>query len=181
MGKLRDLLAEETTDHRNAAASAAIGRSITGLSGRVTEGREPTPAAPAKAPDPPRRPPVTGERVPFGALEQTMAVPPIPGYRLYWFVDAPGRIARAKRAGYEHVTDESSGEPMALVSGRNDSGSGQKSYLMKIPQQWYDEDMAAQKAARDARIAEIKQGRGGPGADVENRYIPKQGISVETR
>ena len=179
MGKLRDLLAEETADHQTAALSAAHGRSMTGLSGRVTEGKEPPAGVQPAVGAPPRRP-MSSERVPFGALEQTMAVAPIPGYRLYWFIDAPGRIARAKRAGYEHVTDDATGDMMALVSGRNEGGGGQKSYLMKIPQQWYEEDMAAQKAARDARLAEIKQGRTGPGAD-DNRYIPKQGIRVEVQ
>ena len=180
MGKLRDLLAEETNDHRTAATKAALGQSITGLSGRVTEGKVLEPEAPQLAPATRRPGASASERVPFGAMEQVMAVPPMPGFRLYWFIDAPGRIARAKKAGYEHVTDDSSGEPMALVSGRNDGGSAQKSYLMKIPQQWYEEDQRAQKAALDAKLAEIKQGRGGSG-DLENRYIPRQGITVETR
>lgn len=116
------------------------------------------------------------ERKPFGALEQRMVAPERPGYRRYWFNDEPGRIIRAKEAGYEHVEED--GKPIQRVVGRSENSHGLIAYLMEIPKAWYDEDMAAQQADRDAKMREIKEGKLGSSAG-DNRYVPSQGIKVE--
>lgn len=122
----------------------------------------------------PRQRPV--ERKPFGAAEQQLAYPPIAGFRLYWFNDTPGRVERAKQAGYEHVQDERG--PVARNVGRGEGGGGQRAYLMKIPQQWYWEDMAAAEDLHSAKMQDIRNGRHNlqPGS---NQYIPAQGIKIE--
>lgn len=107
-------------------------------------------------------------RKPFGAQEQQLAWPEIPGFRLYWFNDTPGRIARAKEAGYEHVLDPLTGEPVRRNVGRGEgSQAGLTGYLMKIPVEWYQEDRAAADAALEQRLRDIREGRG----QGENQYV----------
>lgn len=119
------------------------------------------------------------ERVPFGNQEQTLAFIARPGYRPYWFSDVPGRISRAKRAGYSHVMDPDTSEPLSRITDRAD-GRGRASYLMEIPIQWYQEDMARQAAALGLRLDDIRKGQAGPGAG-DNRYVPAQGIHITGR
>ena len=119
-----------------------------------------------------------GARKPFGSMEQNLAWEPIPGYRLYWFNDTPGRIARAKEAGYEHVQDDR-GQPVCRNVGRGDANSGgMNGYLMKIPLEWYYDDMGRAQEALDKRLADIKAGRHGA-TDGQNQYVPKQGIRID--
>jgi hypothetical protein len=119
------------------------------------------------------------DRVPFGDQEQTLAYTARPGYRPYWFSDIPGRINRAKRAGYAHVIDPDTGESMNRITDRAD-GRGRASYLMEIPMRWYQEDKMRQAVALDHRLHDIRSGRAGPGAD-DNRYIPQTGIHITGR
>jgi len=205
MAKLTNLLAEEAADNTRAASAAAQGISMTGFSGRHTStdamfGGHAAPIAgervqsieaprlggvdDALANDPlfvsHRLNAVALEsRQPFGAQEQQLAWAPEPGFRLYWFSDTPGRVARAKRAGYVHVIDPDTGEPACRITDKAD-GRGRSSYLMKIPSQWYQQDMATQAAQLGRRLDDIKSGRTGPGAE-DNRYVPKQGITITGR
>lgn len=143
---------------------------------------------PAPVPDPdlvpvpavPRAPGrmTRAERKPFGAHEQTLAHPPIPGYRLYWFSDKPGWIARAKQAGYEHVLDDE-GKPLSRVVGRNEAGGGMVGYLMKIPQEWYFEDMDRAQADYAEKINAIKKGK--TEQDVEGKQYVADRHNVQIR
>ena len=199
MARLTDILAGEVEDGRKAADAAAHGRSITGLSGRHASSDrlfgdvvepiageriggfsshfEAAAGVPAAVPTLGRRPDQR-EREPFGSQEQILAWPVRRGYRRYWFNDIPGRIQRAKRAGYEHVLEES-GEPISRVTDRAD-GRGRASYLMEIPFEWYAEDMQRQADALALRLDDIRRGQAGPGAE-DNRYVPKQGITITGR
>lgn len=115
-------------------------------------------------------------REPFGATEQQLAWPVRPNFRRYWFADNPGRVARAKRAGYTHVIDPDTGQPLSRVTDRVE-GRGRSSYLMEIPIEWYQADMSRQAAELARRLDDIRTGTAGPGAD-DNRYVPQQGISM---
>lgn len=201
MPKIRDALASEQTDAENAAAAAAAGRSLTGLSGRHSELKEPLfgervtqrpgmkeidPAAPMPGEGagpsgipPGFRMPQAKERVPFGEHEQQLAYPERPGYRNYWFNDTPGRIQRALKAGYAHVIDPNTGAPMSIITDRTLNG-GRASYLMETPRQYYNADMAAAASRLDRRLRDIREGKAGPGAS-DGRYIPQQGISITGR
>lgn len=184
---LRDLLAGEAADHRRAADAAARGQSLTGLSGHHTQtesrfadgdrlfGERAEPVAPPAASvdtpiDVPRRRPATAtERKPFGDQEQTLSYPERPGYRRYWANDRAGRIARFKEAGYDHVRDPESGEPVTRITDVID-GRGRNSYLMEIPLEWYQEDMAKNAEALERRLSMIKSGEKGQDVTVENSY-----------
>jgi hypothetical protein len=185
MGKLTDLLREENADAEAAALAAAAGRSLTGLSGHHANIAE-TPiagerVAPVRGADAPTTAPGSlgpRKRVPFGAMTPTLAAPDRPGFHRHWFNDEPGRIDRAKLGGYQHAQDQK-GDPVSRVTGRAEGGQARKSYLMEIPIEWYREDVAAQDAALEDRLAEIRHGRSGPGS-ADHRYIPQQGITVKT-
>jgi IMP dehydrogenase/GMP reductase len=87
------------------------------------------------------------ERIPFGSPEQKMQIRKEPGYHYRWFNDnwkkEPGRVKRAIAAGYEVVQHEKSGMNVST----NDDGSEVKGVLMRIPQEWYEEDR--EKKARE--------------------------------
>ena len=159
----------ERTPLNEAAQQAELQRRIAAAQAMAREGIE--------APPGPGLPLQGREREPFGMMEQTLAHPPIPGYRLYWANDTPGRIARFKRAGYEHVLDDT-GAPLQRCVDVRGGGGGVNAYLMKIPLQWYWDDMAAQQAQRDRTIGDIKSGRFGanPG---QNQYVPQNGIQIQ--
>lgn len=131
------------------------------------------PAGPAAAPVARRRRPA--DRKPFGSHEQQLTYPPIPGFHLYWFNDTPGRIGRALAAGYEHVQEV--GKNVSRNVGRGEgSQNGLTAFLMKIPQEWYDEDMEAQQDELETRLRDIRAGRG----QGENQYTVKGMHDVRT-
>lgn len=200
---IKDLLASENTDNRKAAHAAASGMSMTGYSGRHTEmpdamfgakigGSEPV-AGPRVEPLPMTRvgddaavpgasripgAVTAANRKPFGAREQVLAVEVRPGYRRYWVADIPGRVQRAMQAGYSHVLNEN-GAPVARITDKNE-GRGRSSYLMEIPSEWYQDDMARQAGELERTLSDIRTGRSGPGAE-DGRYIPEQGIRISGR
>lgn len=124
-------------------------------------------------------------RIPMGNAEQQLAVPEIPGYVTYWFLDRPGRIQKARLAGWEHVKDgevvlnnrtiggeiASSGNTdlgaqVSVFGGVvDDQGHTARLYLMKIRKEWYDKDMASRQKVND-RIAQQLLG-GMTGAEKE--------------
>ena len=125
----------------------------------------------------PRQRPRDLNRKPFGTHEQKMAFPERPGYHRHIFNDTPGRIERAKAAGYEHVMD-SRGNPTMMVVGKDEAGKALNAYLMEMPQEWYDEDMADRQNEQERTMAAIKRGSH---SAPENSYVPQKGISLERR
>jgi len=115
------------------------------------------------------RPTGTFDRKPFGDQEQALYYPPRSGFRRYWFNDIPGRIARAKQAGYSHVIDPDTNQPLARITDK-DNGRGRASYLMEIPIEWYQQDMAKNAAKLEDRLNDIRKGQNGSDINVENGY-----------
>lgn len=208
MPSLTELLNEEVSDGRRAANNAAAGISMTGFSGRHTAARdelfggaaEPIVGkriermqstlgnTPVDVESLVRGDPIFSQRriepmdrQPFGSMDQVLYWKPRVGYRRYWFTDQPGRIQRAKKAGYEHVADPDTGEALSRVTDRTD-GRGRSSYLMETPIEWYQADMARQAELLAQRLDDIRKGRAGPGAD-DNRYIAERlgGIRITGR
>ncbi len=117
------------------------------------------------------------ERKPFGSSLQKLAYAPREGYYRRWFNDIPGRVQKAKDAGFEHVNDPLTGKPESRVVGVQEGGAALYAYLMETPQEWHDEDMADEQKKVDDMERSIKEGRVNikPG---DNRYIPGQGINI---
>jgi len=101
--------------------------------------------------------PVRAVRKPFGDRRARLDNTPIPNFQCYWFNDLPGRIDQAKAAGYEHVTD-SNGAPVKKVVGVMEGGGPLTAYRMKIPREFYEEDLAAKEAPRRAIDQQMQQG-----------------------
>lgn len=121
------------------------------------------------------------ERIPFGSKTTSFAnVPQNDGYHYHVFNDnwhqEPGRIQRAINAGYEFVDHPESGS----TRGTNQDGSQIKGVLMRIPEEFHKEDLALKEEERSKIDAQIYGGtfqkQKGDG-----RYIPKEGISTETK
>ena len=114
-------------------------------------------------------------RKPFGSQEQKMAYPDREGDHRHWFNDNPGRIHRAKEAGYTHVEDHE-GENMSLVVGSREGGGPLLAYLMEIPQEWWEEDMKKNTEQTDKVMDAIQRGKSNNPDDAQ--YVPSQGISI---
>jgi hypothetical protein len=109
------------------------------------------------------------QRVPFSTPEQKLHVAPIPGYHLHWFRGEPGRLQRALRAGYEFVrpeetelvnfdlasdlsipghTDLGDRVSVAAQDGAGEDGQFLRLYLMKLKEEFWQEDQAKFEAER---------------------------------
>jgi hypothetical protein len=143
-------------------------------------------------------------RVPMSSAERTLEVDDIPGYHLHWFREV--RVERAKAAGYELVAphevrlnNHSIGAPQAL-GGNTDLGSHvsvigsiegsggrpERLVLMKIKEEWWQEDQAALaernlRTMRDIFVGE-KIGAaeaGGAAALPDHGYVKSDRTSFE--
>lgn len=114
----------------------------------------------------------------------------IPGYHLHWINDYPGRITQALENGYEFVKPEEvngtvgqntdlSGEKLRHIVGTDDSGNALYAYLMKIRQDWYDEDQAAIQHRNDIVDDAIRNGKNSQ--DTTGFYVPREGIKVTNK
>lgn len=111
------------------------------------------------------------KRRPFGSMEQKLQWPDREGYHRHWFNDDPGRLIRADEAGYTKVHDED-GKPVQCVVGTARGGGPLIAYLHETPQEWFDEDMAAQEAVVMELKRQIERGefQRPTGADGAARY-----------
>jgi hypothetical protein len=117
----------------------------------------------------------------------------IEGYHLHIFNDEPGRIEQALGVGYEFVSpDEVGGTATNVVSRNTDIGdkvrflvgtsanaAPQYAYLMKIKQEFNEEDQAALQIKNDAVDDAIRGGRlTKDGHSTEGFYTPREGIKM---
>lgn len=112
----------------------------------------------------------------------------IQGYHLYFFNDEPGRISAALEAGWEFVTPDEVGYHASNVTNNNvdlanrvsvlgmksELGKPQQQILLKIRQEWWEEDQAEVQAKNNKTDASIKRGKGG--ANVDNTGFYDAGI-----
>ena len=143
-------------------------------------------------------------RIPMSVPRQKLAVPDIPGYHLHWMLGTPERLAQARAAGYEFVerdetqvtnTDISSGDDedgnsdlgsrVTRVAGGDTDSGGQavRLVLMKLRQEWWEDDQKKLESKSDDLIAALRSGRidaseaGETQGDRAQRYIPKNRTS----
>ena len=119
------------------------------------------------------------ERVPFGSPKQRLTNPGDPNfvYRIFndnWTKE-PGRIMRAKAAGYEVVEGYDH-----IAVGTNEDGTAIQGVLMRIPKEFYEEDQKLKQAEIDKVDAEIHRGKFQE-KPADNRYIPSSGIHIESK
>lgn len=131
------------------------------------------------------------ERVPMSLPVQKLAVPEIPGYHTHWMEGTQLRINQALKAGYEFVSPEEvdsvtsdlAGDPLgggstdlgsrvSLMSGMDDQNNAIRLYLMKLPQEFWEEDQAS-ILKQSEKISEALGG--GNIAPAEASYVKSQG------
>lgn len=117
--------------------------------------------------------PANFQRRPFGSQLPKLYYPQRKGYHRHWFNDKPGRVDRAKQAGYAIVRGND-GKPVCRVV----TGGGMRAFLMEIPLHLYNEDMLAQQKTVDEIDKAIRAGKmSAPNAQEEAaRYVPTKGI-----
>jgi hypothetical protein len=135
-----------------------------------------------------------GKRGTFNGTEGKLRIGHhIDGYHLHIFNDTPGRIEQALNVGYEFVKpDEVGGTAVNVVSRNTDVGDKvrflvgtdsnnepQYAYLMKLKQEFYEEDQSALQAKNDAVDAAIRGGKNtGEGHSTDGFYTPQGGIKL---
>lgn len=107
----------------------------------------------------------------FGSPKLTLAVNfEIPGYHMCWKNDYKGELEDSLESGYEFVfrgeTEQEDGltpsnihlgDKIQLKVGTKENGDPMYAYLMKIKQEWHEEDMA-EVANQNRAIEEAIQG-----------------------
>lgn len=112
-------------------------------------------------------------RIPLGGAQSKLLggvdIQPIPGYYMRWINDDAGRLESAKAAGYEMVApteiglNADEGSTIRRYAGTKDSGEPFYCYLMKCPDEFYQDDLARLQAPLDVIERQIK-GNKAPGA-----------------
>jgi len=142
------------------------------------------------------------KRIPMSVPVQKLEAPDIPGYHLHWFRGEPDRLQRALDGGYEFVDERElkvnavglgttstatgntdMGSRVSVVSGDGVGRDGQPSrlVLMKIKQEWYEEDQQlvtnrneqVASALRGGDVTALPAGAQGARGDASNRYVDK--------
>lgn len=118
----------------------------------------------------------TGQmRKPLSTRRKKLDYPEIPGFVCRWINDMPGRIKLAREAGYVHVEED--GKPVEQLVGTSERGGALNSYLMKIPQEFYDADFAAKQERLNVVDRQIYKGVYKQEAG-SNQYVPEGGIKI---
>ena len=132
-------------------------------------------------------------RIPMSVPTLRLQVPDIPGWHLHWMLDR--NVSRALKAGYVFVSDGEvdvnnlniADDPS--TSGSTDLGSRisvaaarepddltkqtQRLYLMKLPQEWWDQDQAKRDEVNEGIARTMRAGMAGAEGDPEKamRYL----------
>ena len=157
---------------------------------RLIEKMEERKAA-AAAPTPALNGTTRKKRNVFNGTEAKISVQQqIDGYHLHVFTDKGGRIQSALDNGYEFVRpDEVGGVSENVVSRNGDlgerirylvnpraEGTEQYGYLMKIRQEWHEEDQAELQAKNNLIDAAVRKGR--ITGENPSFYTPRDGIKI---
>lgn len=126
------------------------------------------------------KPSAERKRIPLSIPVRKLEVPEIPGYHLHWFSSNGQRIKQAQNGGYEFVLPEevemnpiglgastaassnaSLGSHVSVISGQNERGDTEELILMKIKQEWYEEDQKLLEQRNDSVAAALTGGVAG--------------------
>lgn len=136
------------------------------------------------------------KRIPMAVPVQKLSVPDIPGYHLHWFQGTPDRLERALQGGYEFVEETETsvndaglggtstrtgntdmGSRVSVVAGSEIGKDGQpiRLVLMKIKQEWYEEDQKLVEERNQATIDSLLGGtQNAGGHDSSHRYVDRE-------
>ena len=115
------------------------------------------------------------------------------GFHYAWLNDDNNRIALAQSGGWDFVSSDEVELGFNNVTPRNsDEGTRIKTlvgtaingeplfaYLMKIKQEWFDEDKQENNAFLDKVEEQIRGGNVEGQMGKDGRYLPKQGITIK--
>lgn len=139
------------------------------------------------------------KRVPMSVPVQKLEAPDIPGYHLHWFMGTPERLERAIAGGYEFVDEREAfinntslggtstrsgntdmGSRVSVVSGQElgKDGQPQRLVLMKIKQEWYEEDQKLVEGKNQRVVDTLLGGMQGDAGDTTHRYIDKSRTNI---
>lgn len=125
-----------------------------------------------------------------GRVEKLKVYGAIPGYHLHIFNDDGARLDEAQRHGYAFVKrteirnvgrdvasfNTDPGENVRFVVGKRDNGNVMYGYLMKIPEEIFQEDQQTQEAFNAGIDGAIRGGKVGTDneatTDTKQRYTP---------
>lgn len=138
------------------------------------------------------------KRIPMSVPVQRLEVPDMPGFHLHWFLSSPERLQRAIDGGYEFVDERElkinnvslggtstasgntdMGSRVSVVSGQEVGKDGQPTrlVLMKLKQEWWDEDQKLVEArntkVRDALLGGMVGSENDAPGDSQHRYVDK--------
>lgn len=150
----------------------------------VEERNNPTPAPSSDGAIRKRRNSFNGTAAKISVNEQ------VPGYHLHVFTDTGSRIQEAMDGGYEFVSPTEVGGVSENVVSRNGDlgdrirylvnpraqGTEQYGYLMKIRQEWHEEDQAELQAKNNRIDAAIRNGK--VTGENSSFYVPQNGIKL---
>lgn len=143
------------------------------------------------------------KRVPMSVPVQRLETAELPGYHLHWFLSTAERLQRALDGGYEFVDEREMklnnvtlggdsavsgntdmGSRISIVSGQEVGKDGQPTrlVLMKIKQEWYDEDQAVIEArntkVRDSLLGGMIGAEQDRAGDSQHRYVDKSRTQI---
>ena len=138
------------------------------------------------------------KRIPMSVPVQRLEAPDMPGWHLHWFLGTPERLQRALDGGYEFVDEREikinnvslggdsmksgntdMGSRVSIVSGQEVGKDGQpvRLILMKIKQEWWEEDQKLVEQRNEQVAAALRGGLLGAEKDAQGdtalRYIDK--------
>ena len=134
-------------------------------------------------------------RIPVSLPLGKVGVPEVPGYHLHWMRGEQSRLQRALAGGYTFVEQDEvqlngigladsaadhgstdMGSRVSVISGGDThAGQPERLYLMKIKEEFWNEDQAALLDRNESIAAAIRGDRGlvQTGGDNSNRYVPR--------
>ena len=140
------------------------------------------------------------KRIPMSVPVRKLEVPDIPGYHLHWFVSNPTRLQRALDAGYEYVDaremklnpvglgsttthggNTDLGSQVSIVSGSDEEGQPERLVLMKIKQEWYEEDQKIAQERVDSVAAALNSGTTGAAGAADKNELNLRYVGSRTK
>jgi hypothetical protein len=136
-------------------------------------------------------------RIPLGIQQLKLNFPQKEGFKNRIVCDRQGRLAQAQAGGYEFVskselaaaderyvasTDVTEGlsSYVSQVVGTHPDGTPMLGYLMRIPEEDYNEDQDEKMAKIEAGEASMRRGENdGQAPGVDGRYVPRAGIKIQ--